>query len=105
MARRAYLVEHDVATPSTRFPHDEAGLQNAILTAERHCGVELYTWQAGQPMTLATCKRAEVWELDGKGRKIELLHVRQDNIRVEPRGRLSALAARTCLLRRASFAL
>lgn len=104
MARRAYLIEHDVVTPPTRFPHDAAGLQNALRTAESHCGAELYTSLAGQPSVKATCRRVEVWELDGKGCKVELLHVRQDGIFTGPRGRLSALAARAaCLPRRATF--
>jgi hypothetical protein len=104
VARRRYLIEHDVATAPTHFPHNEAGLQSALQTAENHCGAELYTYVPGEPMAKATCRRVEVWELDGHGQKIELLHVRQDGILAGPRGRLSALAARVaCRPERAIF--
>ena len=93
MARRTYLLVRDVSTQAMHFPHDEAGLAAAVRTAESHCGAELYASLAGQPTTKVTCRRTEVWELDGKGRQLELLHVRQDGVRIEPRVRLGALAA------------
>lgn len=102
--RRHYLIEHDVPCPPTRFPHDEAGLNSALRTAESHCGAELYIFSPGQPTDKATCRRVEVWELDGKGRKLTLLHVRQDGVHATPRSRLSALAARaTWPLQTATF--
>lgn len=105
MARRHYLIEHDVDCPPTRFPYNEAGLESALRTAESHCGVEVYVSLAGQSLKKATCKRVEVWELDGKGRKIQLLHVRQEGVLAGPRGRLSALAARaSCRPQAATFA-
>lgn len=100
MARRHYLLEHDVDSVPTHFPWNEFGLRSAVMTAESHAGAELYVTPAGKGIEQhkALCKRAEVWLLDGKGRKLELVFVATDGVlqggKAPVRGRTSALAER-----------